>query len=162
MRKAVMSGILAYRYALSRTGESWPEGPVASSAWEKSMTRRSVMMLVVALVGAASAGAASPAQAATQRPATPAAASAGTWTSARELAGGLNTGGDAGLFAASCSSAGNCAAGGYYQDSSSRQVPLLASEVHGTWQPVGHVPGIATLDVGPGEAHVTSVSCPSA
>ncbi len=126
------------------------------------MTRRSVMMLVVALVGAASAGAASPAQAATQRPATPAAASAGTWTSARELAGGLNTGGDAGLFAASCSSAGNCAAGGYYQDSSGRQVPLLASEVNGTWQPVGHVPGIATLDVGPGEAQVTSVSCPSA
>ena len=38
----------------------------------------------------------------------------GTWAPAKEVAGALNTFGQARTFAVSCASAGNCSAGGYY------------------------------------------------
>jgi hypothetical protein len=73
---------------------------------------------------------------------------AGTWGNAEKVPGTakLNRGGDANVYRLSCGSAGNCAAGGSYEDSSGN-----AEEV----------PGTASLDVG-GGAGVLSLSCASA
>ena len=61
----------------------------------------------------------------------------------------------------SCASAGNCAAGGYYTDSSTALHAFIADEVNGTWQDATQVPGTAALNTG-GWAQVDSVSCASA
>src|SRR5690348_6305498 len=87
----------------------------------------------------------------------------GTWGTARELPGtaALNQGGAAAVMWVSCAVAGDCAAAGYYTDSSRRQQALVASEVNGTWQKAIEVPGTAALNRGR-VAVADSVSCASA
>ena len=59
----------------------------------------------------------------------------------------------------SCGAAGNCAAGGYYEDHG--QHGFVADERHGRWSKAIEVPGLAALNKG-GNAQVISVSCASA
>jgi len=64
----------------------------------------------------------------------------------------------------SCASAGNCAAGGYYTDSSGRDQAFVMDEVNGSWKPRIQVAGTASFGSAAsfnGGADVTSVSCPS-
>jgi hypothetical protein len=87
----------------------------------------------------------------------------GVWGKAKEVPGtaALNAGGSAGVFSVSCASAGNCSAGGQYQDASGRMQAFVAGEENGIWGTAVGVPGLAALNVG-GNAEVTSVSCASA
>jgi hypothetical protein len=84
----------------------------------------------------------------------------GRWRSAIEVPGtaGLNKGGWAQVSSVSCSSAGNCGAGGYYRGSSWDQQAFVASEVNGRWRSAIEVPGTGGLNQG-GDAQVSSVSC---
>jgi hypothetical protein len=89
--------------------------------------------------------------------------SGGTWGDAKEVPGTatLNAGGAASVASLSCSSAGNCAAGGYYRDHSFHFQAFVVNESGGTWASAKEVPGTATLNAG-GSAVVISLSCPSA
>jgi hypothetical protein len=90
----------------------------------------------------------------------------GRWGTAIEVPGlgALNT--DAGFAATdsvSCSSAGNCVAGGYYNAHHPRssQQGFVAAEVDGRWRTATGLPGLQALNVGRA-AEVTSLSCSSA
>ena len=85
----------------------------------------------------------------------------GTWLGAIEVPGtaSLNAGANAGVNSVSCTSPGNCSAGGSYTDANGDQWAFVASEVNGTWQNVTDVPGTAALGR---DAGVNSVSCTSA
>jgi hypothetical protein len=85
----------------------------------------------------------------------------GTWGNAIEVPGSaaLNTGGTAAVDSVSCASAGNCAAGGSYTDSSGNSEVFVADEVNGTWGNAIQVPGIVLSS---GADQVSSVSCASA
>jgi hypothetical protein len=87
----------------------------------------------------------------------------GAWQAAHEVPGlaALNAGGDAQVLSVSCASAGNCAAGGYYQDARAFYEAFVVSEVNGAWGRAAEVPGIAALNTG-ADSWVTSVSCASA
>ena len=91
----------------------------------------------------------------------------GTWDDAIEVPGtaALNTGGNAEVSSVSCSSAGNCVAGGGYSVSASSGLlpsqTFVASEVNGIWGDAIEVPGTAALNAGE-VAFVNSVSCASA
>jgi hypothetical protein len=133
--------------------------------------RRGVPAVVAGLVTVAALAAGSPAQASaaavTHAAAARAAASGGTWGKAEEIPGiaALNKGGEAALTSVSCASAGNCSAGGYYQDSHYDFQAFVVDETDGTWGKAEEVPGTAALNQGgPGypDAHVNSVSCDSA
>lgn len=89
--------------------------------------------------------------------------SRGTWRSAAEIPGtaALNAGGDAAAFGVSCSSAGNCAAGGTYLDSSLAGQAFLVTEKNGRWSKAFEVPGTAALNGG-GGAETFALSCTSA
>jgi hypothetical protein len=67
----------------------------------------------------------------------------GIWGNAEEVPGtaALNTGGDARLDSVSCSSAGDCGAGGSYTDSSGNE-GFVVSETDGTWGTAQAVPGV--------------------
>jgi hypothetical protein len=85
----------------------------------------------------------------------------GTWGTAKGVPGlgTLNTGGEAQLLSLSCASAGNCSAGGYYNDKTTQQYePFVVNQTHGTWGTAQEVPGIAVIDPS-GDAPVTQVSC---
>jgi hypothetical protein len=90
----------------------------------------------------------------------------GSWGRAREVPGlgRLNGGGDAEVISVSCSSAGNCTAGGSYRPRTRlRPTPLQAfvvSERNGSWGRARTVPGLR-LFAGSLTA-VSSVSCTSA
>jgi len=89
----------------------------------------------------------------------------GTWGDAIEVPGtaALNASDGAQVQSVSCASAGNCAASGYYTDSSDVRQAFVANEVDGTWGDGIEVPGTATLNAGfEAEAEAGSVSCPSA
>src|SRR6266851_5118237 len=88
----------------------------------------------------------------------------GTWHTATEVPGtaALNQRGDAGVTSVSCTSAGNCSAGGLYGSSSFASKPFVVSEVNGTWHNAIAVPGVAALDPHGYGAYVSSVSCGSA
>jgi hypothetical protein len=92
-----------------------------------------------------------------------AAVSAPAWGTAQQVAGlaAMNAGGNAGINSVSCASAGNCSAGGTYEDSSGAQQAFVVDETNGTWGSAAEVPGTATLNAG-GYAAVNSVSCASA
>src|SRR6266851_8937823 len=86
----------------------------------------------------------------------------GTWHAAIEVPGSaaLNKGGFAGVLSVSCASAGNCTAGGYYNDLDNGGQAFVASERDGAWRKAIEVPGTAVLNsLG---AEVASVSCASA
>jgi len=87
----------------------------------------------------------------------------GTWGTAIEMPGlgTLNARGDAAIFSASCASAGNCATGGFYTDSSGHTQAFVASQVNGTWKRAIEVPGSGTLNAG-GDAGTDQVSCATA
>ena len=90
----------------------------------------------------------------------------GTWGKAKQVPGfaALDQGpsgtlGEVGGI--SCTSAGNCSAGGNYIDSSGHSQAFVVSQVHGTWGKAKEVPGTAALNEG-GNAAINSVSCGSA
>jgi hypothetical protein len=85
----------------------------------------------------------------------------GVWQNAIEVPGtaAVNVGGIAQVLTVSCSSAGDCVAGGWYSDTSGNQ-GFVADEVNGVWQNAIEVPGKA-LNTGD-SARLFSVSCPSA
>jgi hypothetical protein len=96
----------------------------------------------------------------------------GDWQQAEEVPGtaSLNRGDNAGIFSVSCASAGNCSAGGDYNNGSDRQQAFVVSEVNGDWQQAEEVPGTAALNLGSGPgvgfddgayAGIGSVSCAS-
>ena len=84
----------------------------------------------------------------------------GSWGTAEEVPGSaaLNAGGSAWVNSVSCASAGNCAAGGTYEDSASEHQPFVVDEVNGSWGTAEEVPGSAALNAA---GSVSSVSCPS-
>ncbi len=73
----------------------------------------------------------------------------------------LNVQGYAHVYSVSCSSAGNCAAGGYYKDVSGHLQAFVVSERHGRWGKALEVPGAAGLNTA-GQAATVTVSCWSA
>ena len=81
-----------------------------------------------------------------------------TWGAAQEVAGALNTQNDARFNSISCSSAGNCSAGGYYSDSAGGQA-FVVDEVNGTWGAAQEVAGVLNTQ---NYAIVNSISCSSA
>jgi hypothetical protein len=85
------------------------------------------------------------------------------WGNAQEVPGlaTLNADGDAVVNSVSCASAGNCVAGGEYQDSSGHFQGWVADEANGSWGNAVEVPNLGTLNAG-GFAAVLSVSCASA
>jgi hypothetical protein len=87
----------------------------------------------------------------------------GTWSSATEVPGTatLDAGNNAGIYSISCTSAGNCSAGGNYLDAAQHFQAFVVSESGGTWGTALEVPGTSTLNLG-GNAVVWSVSCSSA
>jgi hypothetical protein len=86
----------------------------------------------------------------------------GIWGAATQLPGAaaLNAGGQSGLYSVSCTSAGNCAAGGSYLNAAGDGEALLTTEHHGVWSTAEEVPGIAALNDG-GTSELNSVSCGS-
>jgi hypothetical protein len=87
----------------------------------------------------------------------------GIWRTAEEVpdTAAFNTGGLAKVTSVSCTSAANCAAGGFYQDGSFNVQALIVNEINGIWRTAEEVPSTAGLNTG-GDAVVTSVSCASA
>jgi hypothetical protein len=85
------------------------------------------------------------------------------WGDAIEVPGtaALNDEGQAAVTSVSCSTAGNCVAGGEYQNSAAGQPAFVADETNGSWGNAIEVPGMATLDRG-GSSVVNSVSCTAA
>lgn len=73
----------------------------------------------------------------------------------------LNTGpgGDGNVNAISCSSAGDCAAGGTYKDKEGHVQAFVANERNGTWGRAEEVPGTARLNVGGTAAGIDAISC---
>jgi len=84
----------------------------------------------------------------------------GVWGTAKEIPGtaALNRGGDADVTSVSCTSPGNCSAGGSYTDGSGRHQVFLVTETNGAWGSAEEVPGSAALNKG-GSAEILSVSC---
>jgi hypothetical protein len=80
----------------------------------------------------------------------------GVWHAAIKVPGTL--GASSSLRSVSCSSAGNCAAGGYYSDSPSSQQAFLVAETGGVWGTRSEVPGTEPLNLG-GGATTYAVSC---
>ena len=87
----------------------------------------------------------------------------GRWAKAIEVPGlaALNTGGFAWVLSVSCGSAGNCAAGGFYEDRHEDDHGFVVIQRNGRWGTAFEVPGLAALNTG-GSAWVSSVSCGSA
>jgi hypothetical protein len=87
----------------------------------------------------------------------------GAWGEAIEMpgSGALNGERFAIVGSVSCTSAGNCAAGGFYMDGSDHEQAFVVSQTNGTWGTAIEIPGSGTLNAG-GDARVASVSCTSA
>ena len=81
-----------------------------------------------------------------------------TWGTAQEVAISLNTRNNAQVSSISCSSAGNCSAGGYYRDSAGQQA-FVIDEVGGHW---GDAQEVAISLNTQNNASVDSISCSSA
>jgi len=126
--------------------------------------RRAATVAATAALACASLTAADAALAAPSRAASRGISPATTWLGAREVPGigKLNAGGDAQILSVSCSSTGNCGAGGFYTDGAGVQQAFVANEVSRTWSGAQRVPGAAALNLGHGGARVNSVSCRAA
>jgi hypothetical protein len=87
----------------------------------------------------------------------------GIWQKARKVPGSaaLNVGGYAQVSSVSCTSAGDCSAGGYYTDSRGYEQLMVVKEVNGTWHNAIEIPGTAALNLGD-NVGVSAVSCGSA
>jgi hypothetical protein len=88
----------------------------------------------------------------------------GSWDKAEEVPGiaALNLGGDAQVSSVSCRPAGDCSAGGFYEDSLTGMHAFVVSEVNGTWGKAQEVPGTPATAGKDRQALVSSVSCASA
>ena len=88
----------------------------------------------------------------------------GVWGKAIEVPGlaALNKHGTAEVNSVSCSSAGNCAAGGKYRSGNFHLQGFVVTERNGVWGKAIEVPGLAALHKRGGDATVFSVSCASA
>ena len=86
----------------------------------------------------------------------------GVWQTFEDVPGlvAANTGGGADVVSVSCTSAGNCSAGGNYKVGRAQQA-FVVSQVDGVWQTFEDVPGLVAANAG-GGADVISVSCSSA
>src|SRR6185437_9310463 len=84
----------------------------------------------------------------------------GAWRAAIEVpgTGALNKGGNAQVSSMSCTSAGDCVAGGWYTDGFGHQQAFVATQRAGVWRSAIEVPGTGALNKG-GFARVDSVSC---
>jgi hypothetical protein len=84
----------------------------------------------------------------------------GIWATVQETPGDttLNTGGDMEYNGLSCSSVGNCSAGGFYKDSSTHLQAFTVNESNGVWASAAELPGIATMNAG-GASAVFNLSC---
>jgi hypothetical protein len=84
--------------------------------------------------------------------------SGGTWHDAVEVpgTGALNAGGAATVATVSCSSPGNCGAGGTYADASDTSQAFVVSESEGAWGGAAEVAGNLNTD---GNAVINTVSC---
>ena len=82
----------------------------------------------------------------------------GRWGTAIEIPGtaNLNAGGYPQVSSVSCPSAGNCAVGGWYLDSSGNRHAFMVSERNGRWATAIEIPGTGA------RSWVNSVSCGSA
>jgi hypothetical protein len=87
----------------------------------------------------------------------------GTWGKAEEVPGfaALNKGSEAGVTSVSCASAGNCSAGGGYEDGSADQQVFVVAQAKHTWGKAEKVLGLTALNKG-GIASLDSLSCASA
>jgi hypothetical protein len=82
----------------------------------------------------------------------------GRWGTAIQIpgTGQLNAGGSPQVSSVSCPSAGNCAAGGWYLDSSHNRHAFIVSERNGRWGTATEIPGTRA------RSWVNAVSCGSA
>ena len=87
----------------------------------------------------------------------------GRWGRAIPLPGlrALNVIGEAAVNSVSCGSAGNCAAGGFYEGRGHHYQGFVGGERNGVWGKAIQVPGLGALNTG-GDAEVNAVSCGSA
>jgi hypothetical protein len=85
---------------------------------------------------------------------------AGRWSKAAEVPGlqALSKGLSAVVFSLSCGRAGNCAAGGEYNDKAGSAQGFVVSERNGRWGKAMAVPGLASLNTGQ-DAEIDAVSC---
>jgi hypothetical protein len=86
----------------------------------------------------------------------------GRWGPAAELPaiGRLNAGGLAQALTISCASAGNCAAGGFYQNADGDTGTFVANEVGGSWRAAMPVPGTGGGNAG--GSWLTGLTCTAA
>ena len=87
----------------------------------------------------------------------------GRWGTAKQVRGTrkLNKGGRAWLVSVSCAAAADCAAGGFYTDSSGHAQVFVLSEKNGRWGKARQVAGLGALNKG-GDAGLGEVSCAAA
>jgi hypothetical protein len=85
----------------------------------------------------------------------------GIWGTAEEVPGtaSLNTGGGARVTSVSCTTPGNCSAGGSYNAAGNQA--FVVTQANGIWGTAEEVPGTASLNTS-GDAQITSVSCAAA
>jgi hypothetical protein len=85
----------------------------------------------------------------------------GTWGKAIKVPGltALNVGDAAGIGSLSCAAAGDCSAGGSYQDRAGFFQAFVVTETNGTWGKAIEIPGTAALNHQ--DAGVDSLSCAS-
>jgi hypothetical protein len=126
---------------------------------------RGAILIVAAVACSGFLANASATSAQTAPAARAAAASSGTWGTAEEVPGTatLNAGDRAAINTVSCTSAGNCVAGGYYATAAPAKGPpitqaMVVTESGGQWGTATEVPDTATLNAG-GAAKITSISC---
>jgi hypothetical protein len=86
----------------------------------------------------------------------------GSWHAAAAVPGlvALDHGGNAGLVSVSCTSPGDCSAGGGYAASASIGQAFVVDEIHGIWHAAVTVPGITGLNHGR-DAAIAGISCVS-
>lgn len=86
----------------------------------------------------------------------------GTWSNAEEIPGygALNVGDNVGIILdISCSSPGNCGAGGSYADSSTFAHAFTVNETNGTWGSAVGIPGFASTDSAGTLSELLAISC---
>ena len=88
---------------------------------------------------------------------------AGVWQTATEVTGlpKRDSAADAEVLSVSCTSSGNCSAGGYYTNDMNIRRLFVVSQIAGVWQPAIDVPSPVNFDF-TGWSSVNSVSCASA
>ena len=86
----------------------------------------------------------------------------GQWGAVRAIPGlaQLNTGGDVQFSVISCGAAGDCSAGGWYDDGNTNTA-FVVSQSDGTWGNAEPVAGVSSLGSVSG-SQITALSCPSA